>query len=124
MNMLWNEFEFFNSTVVPFLRRTWDEIDRPEELSGRPDGRLTLDELHLAHDAAVQEKRTTDAFILNEIIMRYSPLCRSHSDGYWSGDETALGISEEDVSVYLQKVDPSYRRRLGIPRPHKWLPDR
>lgn len=121
MTVLCDEYEFMTSTVMPFLREQWDVIDRPEELSGRADGRLTLDELHIAHDIAVSEARTTDAFVLNEIIMRYSPLCRSYSDGYWSGDETTLGISEEDVSVYLQTVDPSFRRREGIPQPRKWI---
>lgn len=121
MTFLYNEHEFMTSTVMPFLREQWGTIDKPEKLSGRRDGRLTLDELHSAHDVAVEEKRSTDAFILNEIIMRYSPLCRAYSDGYWSGDETVLGVSEEDVSVYLQKVDPSFRRRDGIPQPRRWM---
>lgn len=122
MSILCDEYEFISNSVVPFLQRQWNAIDRPEPRSGRRDGRLTLDELHLAFDVAVAENRSNDAFILNEIIMRYSPLCRSHSDGYWSGDEADLGISEEDISVYLQKVDPSYRHRTGIPRPKKWIP--
>lgn len=121
MTILIDEYEFMASTVMPFLREQWDVIDRPETLSGHRDGRLTLDELYFAHNAALKEKRGTDAFILSEIIMRYSPLCRSYSDGYWGGDETVLGISEEDVSVYLQKVDPSFRRREGIPLPYRWI---
>jgi hypothetical protein len=121
MPNLCDEYEFMMDTVVPFLRRQWDTIDLPEQLSACRDGRLTLDELYLAYEDALKEERTTDAYILNEIIMRYSPLCRSHSDGYWSGEETALGISEADVSVYLQKVSPSYRERAGVPKPFKWL---
>ena len=120
MSILCDEYEFISGTVVPSLRRKWSVIDRPEELSGRRDGRLTLDELHLAHDTAVADEHTNDAFILNEIIMRYSPLCRSHSDGYWSGDETMLGISEEDISIYEQKHAPDYRKRTGLPRPRHW----
>lgn len=121
MTILRDEYEFMTDTVVPFLQRHWDAIDLPEALSDKRDGRLTLDELHIAHDSAIKENRTDDAFVLNELIMRYSPLCRSHSDGYWIGDETALGISEEDVSVYVQKVSPSFRKRDGVPKPFKWL---
>lgn len=120
MTILANEHEFVTVAIMPFLRERWHLIDRPEELSGQRDGRLTLDELHLAHNEAMREQRTSDAFILSEIILRYWPLCRSYSDGYWVGEETTLGISEEDVSIYEQKVNPSVGTRTA-PRPRRWI---
>lgn len=121
MSILCDEHEFVTSTIIPFLRGHWDSIDRPEKVSGRRDGRLTRDELELAYIEAIDQNRTTDAFILNEIIMRYEPICRSYSDGYWLGEETVLGMSEADVSVYEQTVDPKFRTRSGSPRTRFWF---
>ncbi|MBA3995266.1 MAG: hypothetical protein C0469_17240 [Cyanobacteria bacterium DS2.3.42] len=121
MTVLYDEHCLVKDVFMPFLKEHWDNIDRPEPTSDYRDGRLTRDELMLSHEEATREGRVLDAFILNELIVRYEPICRSHNDGYWSGDEMVLGISEEDVSVYEQMVSADYRKRTGIPTPKSWL---
>lgn len=121
MIVLYDEHCFVKDVLMPFLREHWDSIDRLEPTSACRDGRLTRDELRLFHEDATHSGRMLDAFILNELIMRYEPICRSYSDGYWSGDEAVLGISEEDISVYEQMVSADYRKRTGIPTPKPWF---
>ncbi len=115
MTVYCNEHEFVTDTIMPFLREHWDMLDQLR------DGRLTEDELLFSYKQALKEKRPVDAFILNELLMRYEPICRAYEDGYWFRDETILGISEEDISVYEQMVDPNFRSRDGRPRPKHWF---
>lgn len=94
MIVLYGEHCFVKDFVMPFLREHWDYIDRPEPTSDCRDGRRTRDELMLSREEATSEGRVLDAFILHEVIMRYEPICRSHSDGYWFKDNTLLGMLE------------------------------
>ncbi|MBK9145489.1 MAG: hypothetical protein IPM23_23705 [Candidatus Melainabacteria bacterium] len=121
MTIPWDEHLFVKDVVMPFLRDHWHIIDRAELDGDLRDGRLSMDELIQSHEEAVAERRFYDAFVLNELIIRYAPICRSHAEeGYWSTDEVELGISREDVSVYEQIVSPDYRRRNGAPLPRPW----
>lgn len=121
MTIPWDEHLFVKDVVMPFLREHWHNIDRAELDGDLRDGRLSMDELIQSHEEAVAERRFYDAFVLNELIIRYAPICRSHTEeGYWSTDEVELGISREDVSVYEQIVSPDYRRRNGAPLPRPW----
>lgn len=113
MYMVRDEHEFVKSVIMPFLREHWDFIDKPEPAISKGDGRLTRDELTEAYERSLLDHRSVDSFILSELLMRYEPICRAYEDGYWFKDETVLGISEEDISVYEQIVDPSYRKRSG-----------
>jgi hypothetical protein len=121
MTTLHDEFRFMTKVVMPFLREHWDSIDRPERHINRADGRLTRDELMLSYQDALSSGRKIDAFILNELLLRYEPICRAYADGYWFKEETALGISEQDISVYAQLSDPAYRKRDGLPSPKPWF---
>ncbi len=120
MTIIWDEHLFVTSTIMPFLREHWELIDRPEQNNSECDGRLTKDELISSYEQALQEKRLVDAFILNELLIRYEPICRAHNDGYWFKDETVLGISEDDISVYEQMVNPEFRRSELL-RPKPWF---
>lgn len=116
-----SEQTLFDDVLIPFLREKWHDIDQIDTDSKRKDGRLTHDELTDAYKTALKEKRSIDAWILNEILKRYDKLCLSYDDGYWWRDESILGISEEDVSVYRQLTAIKSKRMKSKPTPKPWL---
>lgn len=116
-----DEHKFVTETVMPFLQKNWDDIDLPEPASNKPDGRLTFDELQIFHEKMLKEKKVAASLIIQELLVRYEQICRAHEDGYWQQEETILGISEADLSVYAQQYDPAFRRRNGRPNPKPWL---
>lgn len=115
------EFALVKQAIMPFLKEKWFDIDQPESGSGMKDGRLTMDELISAYETAKLSGKVVDAYILKQIIGRYDKICRAYDDGYWSVDETKLGISEEDISVYAQLVDPAKPLWATKPKPFRWL---
>lgn len=115
------EFAIVRQTIMPFLKEKWLEIDQSKDGSGMGDGRLTMDELIAAYEHAKSNGRVVDASILKQIISRYDRICCAYDDGYWSVDESILGISEEDISVYAQMVDPSKPVWAAKPKPFRWL---
>ncbi len=115
------EFSVVKQAIIPFLRENWLEIDLPEQESGFPDGRLTMDELVFAYEKAKANGKIVDAYVLKQRIARYPQICRAHDDGYWVVDEEKLGISEEDISVYAQLLDPSKPSWATKPKPFRWL---
>lgn len=121
MNYLDDEYEFMTRRLMPFLRDHWHLIDKPEKLSGEPDGRLSIEEIRDAYDDALRRGRSYASKMLYALLVRYEPLCRSHREGFWSIDELTAGISQADVSVYAQMVRPSFRLRDGVPAPKKWM---
>lgn len=106
------EYEFVSETLVPFLSANWETIDLVDSSSFKKDGRLTEDELLLAHQQALIERRWSDAFTLKALLDRYSPLCRTYDYGYSIKDATMLGFSKYDFEQYTQIVNPTYRRRI------------
>jgi len=116
-----SEQSLFDDALMPFLKQHWNEIDQIDNESKRKDGRLTHDELSQAYKAALKEHRPVDAWILNEILRRYDKICLSYEDAYWWKEESILGISEEDVSVYRQLVANKDESKRTKPTPKPWL---
>jgi hypothetical protein len=106
------EYEFVSETLVPFLSANWEAIDLVDPYSSKKDGRLTADELLLAHKQALLEDRWSDAFTIKAILERYAPLCRTYDYSYSIKDATRLGFSKFDFEQYTQIVNPNNKRRF------------
>ncbi len=119
--MFLDEYQYLTEVIMPFLRKSWEEIDLAESASGEPDGRLTKDELASARDRAIARGDFDAANILAELAFRYDAICEAHEDSGGSERETQAGISQADVSVYAQLWNPEYRARQGKPVPEKWM---
>ena len=116
-----NEHLLVEEVIMPFLRKHWDDIDQPEIGSHFRDGRLTSEELSRAYQKALEDERSVDAWILGEILKRYENICLSYEDCYWWGEETLLGISEEDVSVYEQLAKRKFCKSNEALAPKHWI---
>jgi hypothetical protein len=106
--MFLDEYQYLTEVIMPFLRKSWEEIDLAESASGEPDGRLTKDEWASARDRAIARGDFDAANILAELAFRYDAICEAHVDSGGSGRETQAGISRADVSVYAQLWNPEY----------------
>lgn len=95
------EYGLVSKVLVPYLQKHWDEIDLPEPRSGFRDKRLTRDEIVLALARAVETRDYAASFVLSEVLIRYDKICQAHPDGYWHGEESQLGISEDDLGAYV-----------------------
>ncbi|MDQ5964639.1 MAG: hypothetical protein QG625_793 [Cyanobacteriota bacterium erpe_2018_sw_39hr_WHONDRS-SW48-000098_B_bin.30] len=119
--MFVDEFKLFTEVIMPFLREHWHEIDLSGGASGESDGHLTRAELEAARVRLIARGDEHGADILADLLMRYEAICAAFVDGGGSQDETALGISRHDISVYAQLWDPDYRKRDGQPVPFEWM---
>ncbi len=106
------EYEFVSETLMPFLSAYWETLDLVDPNSSKRDGRLTADELLIAHQQALLEDRWSDAFTLKALLERYAPLCRTYDYSYSIKDATILGFSKFDFEQYTQIVNPNNRRRI------------
>ncbi len=121
-NTYCSEHTMIKDVIMPYLREHWDEIDKPIFHKARKDGRLDRDELSCAYQRALSEKRPVDAYILNQLLIRYDKICCAYADGYYQKEEAVLGISEEDISVYEQLVSPAFNKNSGaVPIPRDWF---
>jgi len=89
--------------IIHYLKTNWDAIDSVK-LPLSPDGRLPKEKIFLKYLEALSNGLLADALLLEAIFERYDEICHSYEDAYYSSEETLLGISEEDVSVYQQKL--------------------
>ena len=121
-NSIRAEYTLVNEVIMPFLKEHWDVIDQPERGTNKKDGRLTQDELERSYHLALAEERPVDAWVIGEILERYVSICQSYEDGYWWKEEPMLGISEEDISVYEQKLDALSHGVTSVKlRPKHWM---
>ncbi len=117
-----SEHTMVTDVIMPFLRDHWDEIDTPVINKSIKDGRLDKEELTFAYQLALREKRPVDAYILNQVLIRYDKICCAYEDGYYEKEEALLGISEADISVYEQLVSPEFNMSNGaVPMPKDWF---
>lgn len=117
--MFVDEFTLMTTIIMPFLKDKWDDLDLVESPTSERDGRLSLEELTSARDKYLAAGDENAAGILNELILRFDPICKAFRDSS-GGEEAVGGISREDISVYTQLWDPSYRKRDGMPSPEDW----
>lgn len=115
-----SEYKWVTEEMMPFLRKNWDSIDRVDPETGFCDGRLQRSELFVAYGDAIQSRDESQAKTLFDIITRYETICQSYEDGYWYGEEAELGISENDVSMYQQMVDPNSTGDKSKLKPRYW----
>ncbi|MDP3509476.1 MAG: hypothetical protein Q8T09_15995 [Candidatus Melainabacteria bacterium] len=107
-----DEYELASNTIVPFLNRNWEALDLVDPTSSARDGRITKEELLLAHQQALIEERSKDVTILNAILKRYSTICRSYDYIYSVKNATSFGFSLSDVHQYTQMINPELKRRV------------
>ncbi|MBX9666029.1 MAG: hypothetical protein K2X93_00365 [Candidatus Obscuribacterales bacterium] len=107
--------EKIRDVIIPYLQNHWDEIDSVQ-LPKSPDGRLVREKIFLKYLEALTSGRIEEALTLEAIFERFDEICACYEDAYVQTEESIVGMSEEDVSVYIQKlagVEPPKRR----PRP-------
>ncbi len=121
MSTYCSEHTMIADVIMPFLSEHWDEIDMPEINASVKDGRLDREELAYAYQLALAEKRSVDAYILDQILIRYDKICFAYEDGYYAQEEALLGISEADISVYEQLVSPEFESSDTVPKPKYWI---
>lgn len=107
--------EKIRDVMIPYLQSHWDEIDSVQ-LPKSSDGRLGKEKIFLKYLDALTSGRIEEAVTLEAIFERFDEICACHEDAYVQYEESIVGMSEEDLSIYMQKlegVEPSKRR----PRP-------
>jgi hypothetical protein len=106
--------------IIQYLKTNWDAIDAVM-LPRSPDGRLPKEKVFLKYLETLSNGKLADALVLEAIFERYDEICQSYEDAYYGDEETLLGISEEDVSVYEQKLAGVAEHKR---KPSHWrLPD-
>lgn len=117
--MFVDEFTLMTTVIMPFLKDKWDDLDGAQSANGERDGRISQKELESARDQFLANGDEQAAGIMNELILRFEPICKAFRDSS-GGEECVGGISREDISVYTQTWDPAYRKRDGMPNPEDW----
>ena len=123
-----SEYELMTRVIVPYLEKNWSSIDRVPTIE-RGNGRLTKEKLFIKYMEKLGSGKVDEALVLESIIERYDSICQAYEDAYIPEEEGLLGISEEDVSVYLQQLS-TIPRQEGEPsecsdqkpKPRHWLP--
>lgn len=115
-----SEFQIMSEVIIPYLEENWDLIDNVE-CAEKGNGRLTKDKLFFRYLEMMTTGKIQEAIVLELIIERYTDICSAHEDAYIPEEEEIIGITEEDISVYTQKVDNRHSAEI---RPYRWLPAR
>jgi hypothetical protein len=89
--------------VIPYLQSNWDKIDSVQ-LPKSPDGRLAREKIFLKYLEALTSGRIEEALILEAIFERFDEICACYEDAYVQDEESIVGMSEDDVSIYTQKL--------------------
>lgn len=113
-----SEHKIMSEIVIPYLEENWDLIDNVE-CEEKGNGRLTKDKLFFKYLEVLTSGKIQEAIVLEMIIERYPEICSAHEDAYIPEEEEIVGITEEDISVYTQKVE---NRTSAEIKPYRWLP--
>lgn len=108
--------KFNDQDIVDYLKTNWDEIDAVR-LPLSPDGRLPKEKIFLKYVEMLSKGQLEDTVMLEAIFERYDEICQCYEDAYFRSEESLLGISEEDVSVYQQKISGADVHRI---KPRRW----
>lgn len=115
-----SEYDMVSKVIVPYLEENWNTIDCVETVD-KASGRLTREKLFIRYLKVLNDGNIFEALVLEAIIERYDSICLAYEDAYIPEEEAILGISEEDISVYMQKLEDK-RSATAELRPKRWLP--